>query len=971
MNKSLDKWQENLKAIGCIEWTIGTDVYSYLKKSIFRWFDRIDYEDHIVYKDYEKDNENKKKIYFITKPDIVFYDSSKLYQSYSTIRQLLDVLNSLSILEKNQDKISITKELFSQEYKEYDIEYILPRFIIKNLETSLNKFIIEKLKNISFNNDWKNEDLNFTKFWWNVLIELDKTEVLDGKLKGFFPFIAKAKKNFYFNNFVKEIIINNINQYDELKKEVAIVFENFFTKVKEITGLYNTQWKKYIIFPKDFNNLDIDNYDRENLLDKKIKEHDSNNFFVIKSNILDIFTSRDLKYDLPLFQRTYSWDSNIIIGLFETIFSDYKNSFSYQNYTLLNNIILGQYKTQQIIIDGQQRITSIILILISLFRLANHKEDKMSINILKYPLKKVESMIKNFTNSDKNYLVLKYIFNGNETSITNFSEDIEKSFHIVKQTRFIKNSDEIYNLVTKKFLEDNESLYGFVTYLLENVFLIITYIPNLDNKKVTKIFQNINQYSKKLGVLDLIRNKLYEKYSHMNRVYYIIERFNETINLFFRKKMKADKDEDLKLFLNFLENILIKNKKINEIDYIDNNYHDSISNSFEKFNLLFNIYDENKNENILLNFWKDILEFEYAKTGYINNCIEILKNTKYIQDDIKTVTEEFKNKIDDYKIVNFQIFHIAHGGSKTVFIQLILILMESLNLFRQPDNKISEKQMILFSKYLAYIERFSALWKIKFLGQSLTQPIRNIIKKNFINSGKLLEPKELGKKLEEMIKEIQAMTEGEKVTELYENLTTSFINIKNNEDSNYEEQNILYKIILGKVFYSLKIKDKKNPMFFGGYSSEEQKSLILDYLPYSYEHSLPRNMKKEDKEKLTDINVNEEEIQSVIKQIGNGCLLLKKDNSKVGNKTRKNYTNIGVENDTTKEIKDLTFRYIDFENTKNKIVFSNEYISIPKIIPFEFKSYEEFLNFRKHISARSESIIKAYVSILFYDFLED
>ena len=81
-------------------------------------------------------------------------------------------------------------------------------------------------------------------------------------------------------------------------------------------------------------------------------------------------------YNIPVYQRPYSWDKEQVDTLLEDIFSNYKSSAKTDGYYIGNIIIYDKdekidgHITSYDIIDGQQRITTFSLILLATYSLA-------------------------------------------------------------------------------------------------------------------------------------------------------------------------------------------------------------------------------------------------------------------------------------------------------------------------------------------------------------------------------------------------------------------------------------------------------------------------------------------------------------------------------------------------------------------------------------------------------------------------
>ena len=106
-----------------------------------------------------------------------------------------------------------------------------------------------------------------------------------------------------------------------------------------------------------------------------------------------------VKYVVDFFQREYRWQKKQIEQLIDDLttkfFTNFKESHErkdVQNYEryYLGPIVLSLKKDGRSIIDGQQRLTSITLLLIYLNNLQKNREDKISVKDLIFSEKYAE-----------------------------------------------------------------------------------------------------------------------------------------------------------------------------------------------------------------------------------------------------------------------------------------------------------------------------------------------------------------------------------------------------------------------------------------------------------------------------------------------------------------------------------------------------------------------------------------------------
>lgn len=88
------------------------------------------------------------------------------------------------------------------------------------------------------------------------------------------------------------------------------------------------------------------------------------------SNLLDILISENETYHIPDFQREFVWTDDEVNELFDDFMEDTNNlskeTSELQGY-LLGNIVLIRENNQYLVIDGQQRLTTLTLIFKALY----------------------------------------------------------------------------------------------------------------------------------------------------------------------------------------------------------------------------------------------------------------------------------------------------------------------------------------------------------------------------------------------------------------------------------------------------------------------------------------------------------------------------------------------------------------------------------------------------------------------------
>ncbi|MGH7799498.1 MAG: DUF262 domain-containing protein [Thermodesulfobacteriota bacterium] len=242
-----------------------------------------------------------------------------------------------------------------------------------------------------------------------------------------------------------------------------------------------------------------------------------------------------VKYSIDFFQREYKWGrkqiEQLLKDLTEKLLANFdesherKDGHNYERY-YLGPIVLSMKKDGRSIIDGQQRLTSITLLLIYLNNLQKNREDKVPVNDLIFSEKYAE---KSFTlQIDDRKECMESFYNN-------------KEYDPSKKDESVKNIVEIYKDIQELFTDDlnGKALPYFIDWLIDNVIFveIITY----SDVDAYTIFETMNDRGLNLTSTEMLKGYLLSNIKE-------VEEKNK-INELWRKRVlelnKISKEEDL------------------------------------------------------------------------------------------------------------------------------------------------------------------------------------------------------------------------------------------------------------------------------------------------------------------------------------------------------------------------------------------------------------------------------------------
>lgn len=211
-------------------------------------------------------------------------------------------------------------------------------------------------------------------------------------------------------------------------------------------------------------------------------------------NVLEFIGSNNHKvFIIPPFQRNYEWTAEQCDELFYDIINAHEKGKPHY----LGNIVYyvgkgtGAASTEIILIDGQQRVTTIILLLCAIRDLSDDEELKENID---------DQYLKNHTRNASLRVRLKQTSYDSES----FCAVAERSPNMDKESNIVKNYFHFIDLLKTSDIS-LEEIYSTIGQL--QIVDVNLQIEN-DLEAVQTVFEKINSTGKPLSPADLIRNFL-------------------------------------------------------------------------------------------------------------------------------------------------------------------------------------------------------------------------------------------------------------------------------------------------------------------------------------------------------------------------------------------------------------------------------------------------------------------------------
>jgi len=214
-------------------------------------------------------------------------------------------------------------------------------------------------------------------------------------------------------------------------------------------------------------------------------------------SIRAVFDSENY-YRIPSYQRPYSWDNEQIDELWDDLMDAFEEN---KEEYFLGSIIVSKGETDKYleVIDGQQRLTTLMILFCSLRDLyfKEHK-DKNTILARIRSLEDSENRLKLRTQKHHQNKFEQEIINGIDFQKKRRITEIKSDKYINAALRF---KDKI-----EKIKEDSEKIENFKDYLLNNVKVILVKCSN--PSFAMKLFEVLNTRGLDLTAADIIKSNL-------------------------------------------------------------------------------------------------------------------------------------------------------------------------------------------------------------------------------------------------------------------------------------------------------------------------------------------------------------------------------------------------------------------------------------------------------------------------------
>lgn len=212
-------------------------------------------------------------------------------------------------------------------------------------------------------------------------------------------------------------------------------------------------------------------------------------------------------YQIPDYQRPYSWDKDNVSDLISDLVTSYINNIE-ENYFCGSLVLVQGDKGRLDIIDGQQRVTTFTILACVIRDLYYDILDEKQKDYIKLSIQdKYENTKRKlkFLTNDKYQLDFEETVLKKINFISN-KNDYEKDF---PKNRYLQNAHFIRDNIKENFVNFNIDVNKFVIWLYEKVVLTTILCPNADS--AIRIFNVLNDRGMPLSPIDILKSSLMQR----------------------------------------------------------------------------------------------------------------------------------------------------------------------------------------------------------------------------------------------------------------------------------------------------------------------------------------------------------------------------------------------------------------------------------------------------------------------------
>lgn len=255
------------------------------------------------------------------------------------------------------------------------------------------------------------------------------------------------------------------------------------------------------------------------------------NLNVEQKSIYDLFSNNKVDFLIPDYQRRYEWNIDQCSTLWDDLYSfslpedDFSKFDSKRNEYYLGSIVTFKNDNDQFeVIDGQQRLTTLLLLMRAFYGLFSKTKDKNSINIR-------DNLGKCIWKSDEFDNIIQDLLKIDSQVISD--DDKQEFIYILKsgetlpqhKSRYASN----YRFFQDKIQEFLQEAAAYVNYLPARIMknCIILHIIGENIDAALRIFSTLNDRGKPLSDSDIFKAQFYKYFSSIDKKEHFIREWKQ------------------------------------------------------------------------------------------------------------------------------------------------------------------------------------------------------------------------------------------------------------------------------------------------------------------------------------------------------------------------------------------------------------------------------------------------------------
>ncbi|EFM40194.1 hypothetical protein HMPREF0379_0052 [[Eubacterium] yurii subsp. margaretiae ATCC 43715] len=379
---------------------------------------------------------------------------------------------------------------------------------------------------------------------------------------------------------------------------------------------------------------------------------------VNKSSIKELLmTGIKEKFLIPEYQRPYAWTDDQVITLFDDL-KEYTNNQNESSYFLGCIVSFTNENKEQEIIDGQQRITTLLLLLRAIHKklqkMSNSKEKENFIRQIEPAIWKIDELtsVADYTTVLIESKVMEVKYNQILESILKTGETETGS-----KDRYSVNYNLLVKLLDEYAISETLNFYKFINNVLNKT--IVLPIKADTQETALTIFSTLNDRGLPLSDADIFKAKIYNKIDEKDKMGFV----DKWKNIALRAENVDESVQKLFYYYMFYLRAIDKDKNTTTPGLRKYFAENSFSRLY-KDNLMKNLED-------ILEFW-EVVNCREQKDAKWTSDLEILS--------ILDILSSYPNEFWKYPVIIYYLENKDTENFEEIFLSFLRKLF--VNLFR-------------------------------------------------------------------------------------------------------------------------------------------------------------------------------------------------------------------------------------------------------------------------------------------------